>query len=318
MKYKDYYAILGVDRNASAEEIKKAYRRLARKYHPDVSKEAGTEEKFKDVAEAYNILKDPETRAAYDQLGRHRPGQEFEAPPDWARQFGGGEAFHFGFEDFDLEELIETLVGRRRPGAGRARGAPMPGHDYEVTAQISLEDAFNGAVVDIPLAVAEYDEHGRLRRVQRTVKARIPKGATEGQRLRLRGQGGQGHNGGPPGDLYLDIVLRPHPLFRANGHDLYIDLPLAPWEAGLGATVAVPTLGGPVRLKVPPGTQPGQKLRIAKHGLPLPRGGAGDLYAIVQIAVPTVLDERERALLQQLAESSRFNPRAHFEQGGRA
>ena len=189
----------------------------------------------------------------------------------------------------------------------------IPGEDYEVTAHISLEDAFNGAMIDLNLNVPEIDENGRVHRVERQFKARIPKGVTDGQRLRLAGQGGKGINGGSNGDLYLNIALHPHPLFRVDEHDLYLDLSLAPWEAALGATVNVPTLGGPVSLKIPPGTSAGRKMRLAKRGLPKPTSGAGDLYAVVQIAVPTVLTEREKALFKELAAGSTFNPRGHFE-----
>jgi curved DNA-binding protein len=314
MKYKDYYSILGVERGASDDVIKKAYRKLAQKFHPDVSKDPQGEEKFKEIAEAYETLRDKEKRAAYDQLGQQRPGQDFTPPPGWETRFGDGT---MSFDDIDLADLFAGLSGM---GAGRARGGPrmrpdmpLPGQDYEVTAHITLDDAYNGALIDLNLSVPDYDEQGRVRRVQRDFKARIPKGATDGQRLRLPGQGGKGMNGGPNGDLYLSIALHPHPLYRVDGHDLYLDLPLAPWEAALGATVNVPTLAGAVSLKVPSGTSAGRKLRLAKRGLPRPNGGAGDLFAIVQIAVPTVLTDRERALFKELADSSTFNPRGHFE-----
>ena len=311
MKYKDYYQILGVERDADIDAIKKAYRKLAHKYHPDVSKDPAGEEKFKEIADAYQTLKDPDKRAAYDQLGRHRPGQDFQPPPDWSRQFGEGQ---FSFDDVDLADLFAGLAGGRRQ-TGRAGGAfRMPGQDFEVTAHITLEDACRGTTVDLNLSVPEYDEHGRLHRVQRAFKARIPKGATDGQRLRLRGKGGRGLNGGRDGDLYLNIALHPHSLYRVSGHDLYLDLPLTPWEAALGAAVEVPTPGGSVRLKVPPGTHAGQKLRLAGRGLPKPHEGAGDLIAMVQIVVPTVLGERERDLFKQMAEVSSFNPRGHFRQ----
>src|SRR5688572_29987133 len=306
MKYKDYYAILGVRREASSEDIKKAYRKLAHKYHPDVSKDPAGEEKFKEVAEAYETLRSPEKRAAYDQLGTHRPGQDFQPPPDWGKQFGDGQ---FSFEDVDLADLFAGLAaGRRRPGqqSGRFR---MPGEDYEVTAHILLEEAYRGTELELQLAVPEHDEEGFVRRVPRTFKVRIPKGATNGQRLRLPGRGGKGFHGGRDGDLYLDIVVHPHPLFRVDGHDLYVDLPLAPWEAVLGATVEVPTLGGPVHLKVPPNARAGQQLRLAKRGLPRPRGAEGDLYAIVHIVVPAATSERERELFRELAQGSTFNPR---------
>ena len=296
MKYKDYYAALGVKRDASADEIKKAYRKLAQKHHPDVSKEAGAEEKFKEIAEAYATLKDPEKRAAYDQLGTgFQQGQEFRPPPDWAQQFREETS---SFDDLDLGDLFAELRGRR--GDGRARGnIKFPGPDYEATVHLSLEEANRGTQFEL-----EIDG--------RKVTARIPKGATDGMRLRLRGQGGPGVNGGANGDLYLNVQLHPHALFRVSGHDLYLDLPLTPWEAALGATVEVPTLDGAVNLKVPPNTTAGRKLRLAKKGLAKPSGGEGDLYAIVQIVNPTVLNERERELFKELGEQSKFDPRAHF------
>ena len=304
MKYKDYYAALGVKREASADEIKKAYRKLAQKHHPDVNKEAGAEEKFKEIAEAYATLKDPEKRAAYDQLGTgFQQGQDFRPPPDWERQFreragAGFGAEQFSFDDLDLGDLFAELRGRR--GDGHARGnVKFPGADYEATVHLSLEEANRGTQFEL-----EIDG--------RKITARIPKGATDGMRLRLRGQGGPGVNGGANGDLYLNVQLHPHALFRVSGHDLYLDLPLTPWEAALGATVEVPTLDGAVNLKVPPNTTAGRKLRLAKKGLAKPSGGEGDLYAIVQVVNPTVLNERERELFRQLAEQSKFDPRAHF------
>jgi curved DNA-binding protein len=309
MKYKDYYSALGVERNASEADIKSAYRKLARKYHPDVSKEAGAEEKFKEISEAYKTLKDPEKRKAYDQLGSHRPGEEFRPPPDWGVHFGGGG---FAFEDLDLSDLFESLATGRRGGSRRGRPMSVAGQDYEVTAHITLEDAFHGSMLDLSLTVPEHDEQGLLQRVPRTFKVRIPKGATEGQRMRVPGKGGKGMNGGRDGDLYLNIALHPHALFRPSGHDLYLDLPLAPWEAALGATVEVPTLAGSVALKVPAGTRAGQKLRLTGRGLPKPKEGAGDLFAVAQIVVPTVLSEREQKLFRELADASTFNPRGHF------
>ena len=311
MKYKDYYATLGLTKTASADEIKAAYRKLARRYHPDVSKEKDAEAKFKEVSEAYQTLKDAEKRAAYDQLGSHQPGQDFRPPPDWQEHFGDT---HFSFDDLDLSDLFESLRGgRSRAGPGAQRHA-MRGQDYEVTAHITLDQSYRGGEVELDLSVPEYDEQGFAHRVARSFKARIPKGATDGQRLRIPRKGGKGFNGGRDGDLYLNIVLEPHPLFRVSGHDLYIDLPLAPWEAVLGTSVELPTPGGPVQLKVPAGTHAGQHLRLGKRGLPTPRGGEGDLFAIGQIAVPTVVNEPERALYRELAEHSTFNPRAHFAQ----
>ena len=308
MKYKDYYKVLGVERTASADEIKKAYRKLAHKFHPDVSKEKNAKEKFQELGEAYETLKDAEKRAAYDQLGSgFQPGQDFRPPPDWEQQFGGhGGAGPSSFDDVDLADLFAGLSGRRRGGR-----FPMPGQDFEVAAPITLEQAAHGTEVELNLAVTEHDEQGVPRRVPLTLKVRVPKGATEGQRLRIPGKGGKGFDGGRDGDLYLNISLTPHRLFRASGHDLYVDLPLAPWEAVLGASVEVPTLDGAVRLKVPAGTKAGQQLRLSKRGLPK-REGEGDLYAVVQITVPAAPSARERELFQQLANESKFEPRSHF------
>ena len=306
MKYKDYYASLGVARTASEADIKKAYRRLARKYHPDVSKEAGAEEKFKEVAEAYQTLKDSEKRAAYDQLGSHPAGQEFQPPPQWQQQHSDAP---FANDDLDLSDLFAHLRGT---ASSRGARAAMAGPDYEVAVTLSVEEAFHGTQIDLDLAMPEYDERGQLRRVPHAIKARIPKGATDGQRLRLPGKGGKGLRGGRDGDLYLNITLRPHAFYRANGHDLYLDLPLAPWEAVLGTSVEVPTPAGAVRLKVPTGTQAGRHLRLPGRGLPSPKGGQGDLYAIVQIVVPSVIASADRELYQKLADGSTFDPRAHL------
>ncbi len=313
MKYTDYYAALGVERSASQDEIKKAYRRLAQKYHPDVSKEPGAEAKFKEIAEAYQTLKDPEKRAAYDELGTRPQGEEFRPPPDWARQHGAEEGF--SFEDVDFADLFSRFGARGTGTRGFGGGAnvSMPGQDFEIPVEISIEDAFRGTTLELNLSMPEYDARGHLSRVPQVVKARVAPGAVDGQRLRLPGKGGKGFNGGRNGDLYLDISLKPHPLYRAVGHDLYVDLPLAPSEAALGASVQVPTLAGNVNLKIPAGTSGGRKLRLAGRGLPKPRGGAGDLIAVAQVVVPTKLSERERELYQQLAESG-FNPREKFGQ----
>lgn len=295
MKFTDYYAALGVERGASAEEIKKAYRRLAQKYHPDVSKEPEAEARFKEIAEAYQTLKDPEKRRAYDELGARPQGQEFRPPPDWTRQHGG--TAESSFEDMDFADLFSRF------GARDGAQIRMPGQDFEVPVAISVEDAFNGATLELQLAMG---------RTPHKVKARIPPGAVDGQRLRLPGKGGKGHNGGRDGDLYLDISLKPHALYRPSGHDLYLDLPLAPWEAALGASVEVPTPAGPVNLKVRPGTSSGQKLRLAGRGLPSPRGDAGDLYAVAQIMVPAELSARERELYDELRAAASSDPRRKF------
>jgi len=311
MKFKDYYAILGVDRNASEDDIKKAYRKLARKFHPDVSKEPNAEEKFKEVAEANETLKDPEKRKAYDELGRHATGEEFRPPPDWQHAFGGGQ---FSFDDLDLADLF---AGLRPGGRGRGTGGAMAGRNYEAQVQITFDQAFHGTEITLDLSAIEFDDAGHARRVPRKVTVRIPKGVADGQVLRVPGKGGKGASGGPAGDLFLDIRVQAHPLFQADGQDLYIELPLAPWEAVLGASVELPTPAGQVSLTVPAGTRAGQKLRLAGRGLARQGAAAGHLYAVVQIVVPRVVDERERALYRQLAEQSTFNPRAHFEREAR-
>ena len=309
MKYKDYYAILGVARDADDAAIKKAYRKLARKFHPDVTKDPQGEAKFKDLTEAYQTLKDKERRAAYDQLGSHPIGEEFQPSRDWGREFN--QHFNNGessFEGIDLSDLFAGLS--RGGGGGRSRAnTPIPGEDFEVATQISVEDAFAGTQVKFDLTFTLDDGMGRGRRESRTVEARIPKGATNGQRLRLRGRGGKGHNGGRDGDLYLNITLKPHPIFRVDGHDLYLDLPLAPWEAALGGSVEVPTPAGPVQLTVTPATAAGRRLRLAKRGLPKPGGGEGDLFALVKIVLPATYSDRELALYAELAEVSTFRPR---------
>jgi curved DNA-binding protein len=310
MKFKDYYAILGVERGAKPGEIKNAYRKLARKYHPDVSKEANAEARFKEMAEAYATLKDPEKRAAYDQLGRHGPGEDFRPPPEWSTQFGDASA---AFDGMDFADLFAGLAGHPRQGGRHGAGGARRGQDYEVAVPITVEASFNGTEVSLDLTTTEFDEHGVPRRVPRTVKARIPKGATEGQVLRLPGQGGKGVHGGRDGDVYLHISLRPHRRYRVSGHDLFLDLPVTPWEAALGASVEIPTPAGAVNLKVPAGTRGGQQLRLGGRGLPMPQGGAGDLHAIVQIVLPPELTDRERGLLQELATASTFNPRRHLE-----
>ena len=314
MKFKDYYQILGVERNASESDIKKAYRRLAHQYHPDISKDPESEEKFKEIAEAYATLKDAEKRAEYDRLGRHAAGEEFTPPPEWGQQFGGGSEF---FDDVDLADILSAF---RRTGAGHGSGrraghVPMPGQDYEVTVQVSLEQIYRGGEINVHVELPEYDAHGLLHRVPRTFRINLPKGAVDGQRLRLPGKGGQGMHGGRAGDLYVVLALAQHPLFHVNGRDLTIDLPLAPWEAVLGAKVRIPTLGGEVELNIHPGTTAGRKLRLAKRGLPAADGAAGDLFAVVRIEVPGVTTAHERELFEQLARTSAFDPRRHMTEG---
>ena len=298
MKYVDYYAALGIARDANLDQIKKAYRKLARQYHPDVSKAPDAEARFKEAAEAYATLKDPEKRAAYDQLGQQREGADISPPPQWQQKYERGFS---EFEDMDLADLLAAM------GRGRAKAGPVRGHDIEDTVHISLLEAHRGTTLHLNL-----NDQG----IERTLEVKIPPGMREGQKLRLQGQGGKGQRGGADGDIYLHIAFKAHPLFRVDRQDLYFDLALSPWEAALGAEVTVPTLDGDVLLSVPPGTRSGRKLRLRGRGLAHGPGAdahRGDLYALVHIDVPTTLSERERELFQALAKESVFAPREHLQ-----
>lgn len=261
MKFKDYYSALGVERDATAAEIKQAYRKLAHKYHPDVSKDPDGEEKFKEVAEAYATLKDQEKRDAYNALGRHQQGENVQPPQDWQQTFNDSDA---GFGDVDMADILAAFAASRHAGGQPHQRRPSHGQDYEVKAPITLEQIYAGGEIDVNLNLPEYDQQGLNHRVPRTFRIKVPKGAEDGQRLRLPGKGGQGSNGGKNGDLYVSMVLIPHPFYRVSEKDLYIDLPLTPWEAVLGASVQVPTLGGTVELTVPP--RPRQTDNFAWHG----------------------------------------------------
>ena len=296
MKYKDYYAALGVPRDADLDQIKKAYRKLARQHHPDMSKAPEAEAQFKEVAEAYATLKDPEKRAVYDEMGRHPAGEEFAPPPQWQHQSSNQGS---GMDDLDLADFLAAL-SRGQGRTSRSRET-MPGRDFETSVRISLEDAHRGTTVNLDLK----DGDG-----ERTLQVTIPAGVTDGQKLRLRGKGGKGFGGGADGDIYLHIALASHPVFRADHHDLYFDLALTPWEAALGAEIEVATLDQPVLLTVPPLTRSARKLRLRGRGLSNGKDGRGDLYAVVHIDMPTTLSSRERELYQELARVSSFSPRA--------
>jgi curved DNA-binding protein len=332
VEYKDYYKILGVDRNADESEIKKAYRKLAHKYHPDVNKDPEAENKFKEISEAYEVLKDPEKRKKYDSLGADwQGGQEFHPPPGWENiNFGfggggrtaggrtGGASFEGmgGFSDFF--EAIFGGLGGSRPGAGgfsRAAGggfgrtAPRKGPDQEATVTVSLEEAYFGTKKNIALQAREPDSMGRPRVTTKRYDVRIPAGTTHGSRIRLSGQGGEGERGAPGGDLYLNVRVAPHPDFRIKNHNLETDLKIAPWTAALGGSTAVKTLEGKATVKIPAGTQSGQRIRLKGKGLPHRHGGGrGDLFAVIQIVVPKSLSKKEKELFEQLAAESRFNP----------
>ena len=311
MKYKDYYKTLGVARGASEEEIKKAYRKLARKYHPDVSKEANAKEQFQEVGEAYDTLGDKEKRAAYDSLGQHRPGQNFRPPPGWETRFGANGGDDPG--GIDLSDLFASFGGGARGRRGpRGPAGPMAGEDQEVNVEITIEQAAHGTELSMEVTGREHTPDGRVVRKSRTINARIPRGVTDGERMRLRGRGGPGMNGGPAGDLYLNIALRAHPLFKPVGHDLYLDVPVRDWEAALGAQIEIPTLAGRVALKIPAGSKSGQKMRLTAKGLPQHHEGAGNLYAVLSIVVPAKLTEAERKHYEVLREAATLDPRAHF------
>jgi curved DNA-binding protein len=315
---RDFYEILGVSRNATQEQIQRAYRKLARAHHPDVNKDPGAEDRFKDVSEAYNVLHDPETRRRYDAFG-----PDFRRVPDdvdpetWNRAAAGGgprtggagtgrrarrgsaadTGFATGFgEDIDLDDLLGGLFGGR---AGRGWG-PIPGADQEAVIDLTVEEAYRGTRRSVTL-----EGGGQTRTLQVT----IPAGVTNGQRIRLAGQGGRGTEGAPAGDLYLIVRIAPHPRYRVEGRDLHVELPLAPWEAALGTTVAVETPDGEAKVKVPAGTSSGRRLRLRGRGLPNPKGTAGDLYAEARILVPRKLPAEERRLFEELAATSTFDPR---------
>lgn len=320
MEYKDYYAVLGVDKKASQDDIKQAYRRLARKYHPDVSKEANAEEKFKNVQEAYEVLKDPEKRTAYDQLGSNwKQGQEFRPPPGWnqntrfytSEDLGGfSEQDMGGFSDF-FSNLFGGQARRHSQGEGFG-GFKQRGGDQQAVIRISLEEAFHGATKTLKLQAPTIDASGVLEQKVNTIKVTIPPGAVQGQQLRLANQGSPGIGGGPAGDLYLEIDIEPHAVFSLKGSDVYMTLPITPWEAALGSDIKIPTLGGKVGLKIAPGSQAGQKLRLKGRGMPA-KPAAGDQYAILQIETPSANTDEQKQLYEKMAHIMPFNPRKNWQ-----
>ncbi|HTM63550.1 MAG TPA: DnaJ C-terminal domain-containing protein [Gammaproteobacteria bacterium] len=317
MEYKDYYKILGVERGADADAIKHAYRRMARKYHPDVSKEKNAEEQFKNVQEAYEVLKDPEKRSAYDALGSNwKAGQEFRPPPGWDadKRFHQAGGRQFSEEDLhDFSDFFSNIFGGgggAHAGFGRrsAHEFRQRGNDQHAKILVTLDEAFAGGERTIQLQVPEIDAEGRIQQKVRTLKVIIPSGAVQGQQLRLAGQGGPGIGGGPNGDLYLEIDIQNHPLFTLQGRDIYMTLPVTPWEAALGAEIKIPTLGGPVGLKLTPDSQSGQKLRLKGRGMP-GKPAAGDQYAVLQIQTPSPHNDEQKRIYQDMAAAMPFNPR---------
>jgi curved DNA-binding protein len=307
VEFKDYYKVMGVARDATEAQIKQAYRKLARKYHPDVSKEKDAEARFKDVGEAYEVLKSPEKRAAYDQLGQGpRPGEDFRPPPDWNAGFefsGAGE--HAGAADYsDFFESLFGAAGRTRRGFN---AGPGPGEDHHAKVMLDLEATLEGGTRTLTLRVPQLDAQGHLVSKDRVLNVQVPKGILPGQIIRLAGQG-SATGGGTPGDLFIEVEFAPHALFRVDGRDLYLDLPVAPWEAVLGATVKTPTPGGTVDLKIPAGSHAGTKLRLKGRGIPA--STPGDFYVVLQIALPPAADDKAKAAYRAMADALYFNPRA--------
>jgi curved DNA-binding protein len=298
VEYKDYYDVLGVPRDASQDDVRRAYRKLAREYHPDLNSEADAEERFKELGEAYEVLSDPDKRERYDRLGTQWRAQEAAPGSGDFEDFFAGQGFdrdmNVEFGDGVFSEFFERLFG---DGAAPRPSGPLRGRDVDAMLELTLEDALTGGRRRLTLGDG------------RSIEVNIPAGVREGQRIRLAGRGAPGRDGGPPGDLYLLVQFRPHPRFRRQGDDLQVDLPVTPWEAALGATVPVPTLTGTAQVRVPAGSSSGRRLRLRGRGLPRRDGEPGNLYATVQIAVPKELSEQERELFEQLAEVSQFSAR---------
>ncbi len=320
MEFKDYYKVMGVARDATEAQIKQAYRKLARKYHPDVSKEKDAEARFKDVGEAYEVLKSPEKRAAYDQLGQGpRPGEDFRPPPDWNAGFEfSGAGDHGGAAEYsDFFESLFGMAGRGAAGrgaggrGGQSRGGfhagPGPGEDHHAKVMLDLEASLEGGTRTFTLRLPQLDDQGHLVSKDRVLNVHVPKGILPGQVIRLAGQGST-NGGDKPGDLFIEVEFAPHPLYRVDGRDLYLDLPVAPWEAALGASVKSPTPGGTVDLKIPAGSRSGTKLRLKGRGIPA--STPGDFYVVLQVALPPAPDEKAKAAYRALADALPFNPRA--------
>ncbi len=314
MEYKDYYTILDVARDATQDQIKQAYRKLARKYHPDVNKEKDAETRFKDIGEAYEVLKDSEKRAAYDRFGANwREGQNFEPPPDWDAGFAFRGAGYTGGDEAGFSDFFESLFGQSREAGGTRRHTSFrsKGNDQHAKIVIPLADAYHGAKQTLTLSKPSLDDQGHVQVTPHTLHVTIPRGITEGQRIRLEGQGEPGYGGGPPGDLFLEIAFEENTVFHVKKRDIYLTLPVAPWEAALGASLTVPTLGGPVQMKIPPNSQSGKKFRLKGKGLCSAKN-EGDQIVTLRIVIPEAKTEEQRKLYAAMAEKMPFNPRSEL------
>lgn len=313
MDFKDYYKVLGLEPGADDKAVKAAYRKLARKYHPDVSKEKDAENQFKEVAEAYEVLKSAEKRAEYDELRKYaQQGRPFEPPPGWQPRGNAGFADEMG-GGRDYSDFFESLFGAAGRSQGPGRKSARRGQDVEMELPILLEETLADEAKKIAFQLPQYSADGQpLAAISKTLNVKIPAGVSNGERIRLKGQGAPGLGGAANGDLYLIIRLVPHPLFDVEAHNLILTVPLAPWEAALGSKVTVPTLDGKIHLSIPANSQSGQRLRIKGKGLMNKLGERGDLYALFKIVIPAQADEPTRALWAQLAEQAAFDPRAEW------
>ena len=312
MEFRDYYQTLGVAREAPADDVKKAYRKLARKYHPDVSKEPDAEKRMKEVNEAYEVLSDPEKRAAYDQLGKnYQPGQEFRPPPGWDAGFEFSEHGRSGAEAAEFSDFFAEIFGRMGRGPRRGGAAHAQGNDHHARILLDLEDAFSGATRQITLRAPKLDDQGRVTLKEHTLEVRIPKGIREGQVIRLAGQGEPGVGSGKPGDLLLEVQFKPHARLRTDGRDLLLTLPVAPWEAALGAVVRVAVPGGALDVRIPAGAQTGRQLRVRGKGLPA--DPPGDLLLDIRIVAPPATTPRAKELYETMAREMPFDPRKEHE-----
>lgn len=325
MDFIDYYKVLGIDKNATADEVKKAYRKLARKYHPDVSKDADAEARFKEVAEAYEVLRDPEKRKLYDQYGadwktgrqqeeyREKYRQQYQQQyhdHDRGEPFGTGAGFDFGYGDMGgFSDFFESLFGSagRRSATGR-RPSRQKGEDVTASISIPITDAFHGATRRINFNIQSVSG-GSVQNTPRSLNVKIPRGIRSGQKIRLAGQGSPGYNGGASGDMYITVEFEKHPYLRADGADIYLELPVAPWEAALGNTINVPAPGGKVKLKIPPGSKQGKKLRLKAKGIPAKT--PGDLYVVINIVWPPADNEKARKIYEEMKDLN-FDPRKNF------